>query len=246
MSLAIGLALGLLLERPVSTSSGGCSASRSRRRRSARSSRSSPTRACFRPRSGARCSGRASPASSGRSSSSRSSSRASTAPRPEIVLLLGFGVLVAGAAAVATRARPPRLLRILQDTLHTTGQVGVRASIFVLALLVFLAADAGFEFVLGAFAGRSPRRARARLAGRKDRARAARGDRVRVPRPRLLRRHGDDLRPRQPAHGERPCARRAVPRPAARPRGASALLWLRELGARRPRASRSSGDRDSR
>ena len=38
------------------------------------------------------------------------------------------------------------------DTLHTTGQVGVRASVFVLALLVFLAADAGFEFVLGAFA----------------------------------------------------------------------------------------------
>jgi Kef-type K+ transport system membrane component KefB len=70
----------------------------------------------------------------------------------EIVLLIGFGVLVAGAAMVATRARPPRLLRILQDTLHTTGQVGVRASILLLALLVFLAADAGFEFVLGAFA----------------------------------------------------------------------------------------------
>ena len=72
--------------------------------------------------------------------------------RRRSLLLLGFGVLVAGAASVATRARPPRLLRILQDTLHTTGQVGVRASIFLLALLVFLAADAGFEFVLGAFA----------------------------------------------------------------------------------------------
>jgi Kef-type K+ transport system membrane component KefB len=70
----------------------------------------------------------------------------------EVVLLLGFGILVAGAAMVAMQARPPRLLRILQDTLHTTGQVGVRASIFLLALLVFLAADAGFEFVLGAFA----------------------------------------------------------------------------------------------
>ena len=70
----------------------------------------------------------------------------------EILLLVGFGALVAGAAVVATRARPPRLLRILRDTLHTTGQVGVRASILLLALLVFLAADAGFEFVLGAFA----------------------------------------------------------------------------------------------
>ena len=70
----------------------------------------------------------------------------------EVVLLVGFGLLIAGASRVALQARPPRLLRILQDTLHTTGQVGVRASIFLLALLVFLAADAGFEFVLGAFA----------------------------------------------------------------------------------------------
>ena len=70
----------------------------------------------------------------------------------EIVLLVGFGIVVAGAACVALQARPPRLLRIVQDTLHTTGQAAVRASIFLLVLLVFLAADAGFEFVLGAFA----------------------------------------------------------------------------------------------
>jgi Kef-type K+ transport system membrane component KefB len=70
----------------------------------------------------------------------------------EVLLLVLFGALVAVAARVALQARPPRLLRIAQDTLHTTGQVGVRASIFLLVLLVFLAADAGFEFVLGAFA----------------------------------------------------------------------------------------------
>jgi Kef-type K+ transport system membrane component KefB len=70
----------------------------------------------------------------------------------EVVLLVGFGFVVAVAARVALQARPPRLLRIVQDTLHTTGQAGVRSSIFLLVLLVFVAADAGFEFGLGAFA----------------------------------------------------------------------------------------------
>jgi Kef-type K+ transport system membrane component KefB len=70
----------------------------------------------------------------------------------EVVLLIVFGAVIAGGAALALRARPPRALRILQDTLHTTGQVAVRASMFLLVLLVFLAARAGFEFVLGAFA----------------------------------------------------------------------------------------------
>jgi Kef-type K+ transport system membrane component KefB len=70
----------------------------------------------------------------------------------EVLLLLLFGIIVMVAAAVAVRARPPRVLRVLQETVHTTGQTAVRASIFLLALLVFVAAGAGFEFVLGAFA----------------------------------------------------------------------------------------------
>jgi Kef-type K+ transport system membrane component KefB len=70
----------------------------------------------------------------------------------EVLLLLGFGALVALAAAVALRARPPRLLRILQETVHTTGQAAVRLSIFLLGALVLLANDVGFDFVLGAFA----------------------------------------------------------------------------------------------
>src|SRR5262245_36806897 len=70
----------------------------------------------------------------------------------EVLLLIGFGLLIAGAASIALRARPPRVVKIVQDTLHTTGQVGVRASIFLLALMVLIATDAGFEFVLGAFA----------------------------------------------------------------------------------------------
>ena len=70
----------------------------------------------------------------------------------EVLLLVGFGAIVSLAATVAVRARPPRVLRVLQETVHTTGQTAVRVSIFLLALLVFFAAGAGFEYVLGAFA----------------------------------------------------------------------------------------------
>jgi Kef-type K+ transport system membrane component KefB len=70
----------------------------------------------------------------------------------EVLLLLGFGAVVMGAAILAVRARPPRLLRVLQETVHTTGQTAVRGAVFLLAWLVFVASRAGFEFVLGAFA----------------------------------------------------------------------------------------------
>jgi Kef-type K+ transport system membrane component KefB len=70
----------------------------------------------------------------------------------EVLLLIGFGLLIAGAASIALRARPPHVLRIVQETLHTTAQVGVRASILLLALMLLIATDAGFEFVLGGFA----------------------------------------------------------------------------------------------
>jgi Kef-type K+ transport system membrane component KefB len=70
----------------------------------------------------------------------------------ELLLLLAFSALVAVAAAAALRARPLRLVTILQETVHTTGQVGVRLTIVLLAALVLIAEDVGFDFVLGAFA----------------------------------------------------------------------------------------------
>jgi Kef-type K+ transport system membrane component KefB len=70
----------------------------------------------------------------------------------EVLLLIAFGGVVALAAATALRARPPRVLRVLQETVHTTGQAAVRLSLVVLAALVLLANDVGFDFVLGAFA----------------------------------------------------------------------------------------------
>ncbi len=150
----------------------------------------------------------------------------------EFVLLLGFGLLVAGAAIVATQARPPRLLRILQDTLHTTGQVGVRASILLLAFLVFLAADAGFEFVLGAFAAGvlvglvldSPegRIVRVRLEGI--------GFGFLVPVYFVVTGMTFDIDSLLTAEGLALAALFLALLLVAR--GASALLWLRELGAR--------------
>lgn len=70
----------------------------------------------------------------------------------EVLLLLLFGVIVLGVARIALRARPPGIVRVLQETIHTTGQTAVRVSLFVLAWLVFVAARSGFEFILGAFA----------------------------------------------------------------------------------------------
>jgi Kef-type K+ transport system membrane component KefB len=151
----------------------------------------------------------------------------------EVLLLLGFGALVAGAARVAMQARPPRLLRIVQDTLHTTGQAGVRASIFLLALLVFIAADAGFEFVLGAFAAGvvvglaldSPegRIVRVRLEGI--------GFGFLVPVYFVVTGMNFDLDSLLTAEGLLLAA--VFLALLLVTRGASALLWLRELGGRR-------------
>ena len=117
----------------------------------------------------------------------------------EILLLVGFGAVVLAAARFATRARPPRVMRVLQETIHTTGQTAVRTAIFLLGLFVLVASDAGFEFVLGAFA-----------------AGLVVGLALRLPDPDLLRRHGDDVRPRRPPHADRSRTGRGLPRPPPR------------------------------
>jgi Kef-type K+ transport system membrane component KefB len=70
----------------------------------------------------------------------------------ELGLLLAFGGIALVGAMAALRARPPRIIEILRETLHSTGQAAVRLSILLLAALVLLANDVGFEFILGAFA----------------------------------------------------------------------------------------------
>jgi Kef-type K+ transport system membrane component KefB len=70
----------------------------------------------------------------------------------ETLLLFAVGAVVLLAAAAALRARPPRVVSVLQQTIQTTGQAAVRLSVLSLAALVFLAIEVGFDFVLGAFA----------------------------------------------------------------------------------------------
>jgi Kef-type K+ transport system membrane component KefB len=70
----------------------------------------------------------------------------------EVVLLFAFLLLVTLTVITALRVRQPTIVRVLRETLHTTGQAAVRLAIVVLAALVYLAARAGFDFVLGAFA----------------------------------------------------------------------------------------------
>jgi Kef-type K+ transport system membrane component KefB len=53
---------------------------------------------------------------------------------------------------VGMRARPPRVMEILRRHMHKSTQLPVRMSLWVLAALVLLAGDFGFENILGAFA----------------------------------------------------------------------------------------------
>ena len=69
-----------------------------------------------------------------------------------IVLLLGFGLVVAGAAGIAVHFRPPRIISIARETVNKSGQLAVRLSVALLAVLVLLADKLDFDFVLGAFA----------------------------------------------------------------------------------------------
>lgn len=66
-------------------------------------------------------------------------------------LLLVFGAVAAGAALVAMRARPARVVRLIQTTMGTSGQLAVRLSVLMIAALVVLAAELGQDVILGAF-----------------------------------------------------------------------------------------------
>ena len=69
-----------------------------------------------------------------------------------LVLMIGFGLIVIGAAGIAVRVHPGRIVVIARETINKSGQLAVRLSLALLALLVLLADELKFDFVLGAFA----------------------------------------------------------------------------------------------
>jgi Kef-type K+ transport system membrane component KefB len=69
-----------------------------------------------------------------------------------VLLLLLFGLVVAGAAGLAVHFQPPRLLTIARETVNKSGQLAVRLSVALLSLLVLMAYEFDFDYVLGAFA----------------------------------------------------------------------------------------------
>jgi len=70
----------------------------------------------------------------------------------ELGFLLVFLALIAGAAAVGIGARPPAVLELLARTLRQSTQLPVRLALFLMAVLGVVAAEIGFERILGAFA----------------------------------------------------------------------------------------------
>jgi Kef-type K+ transport system membrane component KefB len=69
-----------------------------------------------------------------------------------LVLMLFFTAVIVAGAYIALRFRPPRLIYLLQEKMHTSAQLPVRLAVLVLASLVFLARDLGLDSILGAMA----------------------------------------------------------------------------------------------
>src|SRR6516165_5776364 len=69
-----------------------------------------------------------------------------------LVLMLVFTTIIVAGAYVALNYRPPRVILLLQEKMHTSAQLPVRLAILVLASLVILARNLGLDAILGALA----------------------------------------------------------------------------------------------
>jgi Kef-type K+ transport system membrane component KefB len=68
------------------------------------------------------------------------------------LLLVVFAVVAVATGWVALKVRPGRIVRLVEATMQSSGQLALRLSIVVLGGLVVLADDLGLDVVLGGFA----------------------------------------------------------------------------------------------
>ncbi|MBZ4018501.1 cation:proton antiporter [Streptomyces purpurogeneiscleroticus] len=73
-------------------------------------------------------------------------------PGESAALLAAFGAITAVAVFWALRPRPPWFSRLVERTLHSSGQFAVRFVMLLLACMLGLAAVFGLDVLLGAFA----------------------------------------------------------------------------------------------
>lgn len=73
-------------------------------------------------------------------------------PGRATIILLIFVLIAAGAIWYASQGRHARMHRLINATLHTSGQFAVRLVVFVVAALVALSLWLGLDMLLGAFA----------------------------------------------------------------------------------------------
>jgi Kef-type K+ transport system membrane component KefB len=73
-------------------------------------------------------------------------------PARTLIALAVFVVIVLVSALLALRERGPRLARLLEATLTTSGQLAVRLVVLLLAIMVWIASELGIDVLLGAFA----------------------------------------------------------------------------------------------
>lgn len=73
-------------------------------------------------------------------------------PGATALLLVVFIVLAVGATLVATRARSPRVVGLMQRHLNSSAQLPVRIAVLMVVGLVWVASHLGLDVLLGAFA----------------------------------------------------------------------------------------------
>lgn len=72
-------------------------------------------------------------------------------PVEALVVVLVFAAITVSAVVLAGRRRHVRLHRLINATLHTSGQFAVRIALFVIIALVTLSIAMGLDMLLGAF-----------------------------------------------------------------------------------------------